>query len=378
MRTRDAAPVSGITGRGYIDKGSLDHMPSPRVIAPPAMSAALGIPRKPSLEDLARIANEQQRANREAIRKGASENPTRAPTRSTKASSVTASGATPRNGSAVLTTTPILRSASSITPRELEPLWNGVLWIGKPTLLVGDPGLGKSLVTADVAARVTRGIVWPCESSACAPGKVLMLSAEDDAADTIVPRLIAAGADLGHVTFVDGIREMDQQGESRDRVLSLDTHIDVLRQAVAARRGVRLVIVDPISAFLGRADSHNNAEVRSLLAALGRLAAELRFAVLVVSHLNKVSGSSAVYRITGSLAFVAAARAVFAIARDPDDQDRRLMLPIKSNLGPDTSGYSYAIGLANNDAPVVRWGDERVTHTAEEVLAGTPARASRP
>src|SRR5688572_19661070 len=116
---------------------------------------------------------------------------------------------------------PILRVASSITPRELEPLWDGVLWIGKPTLLVGDPGLGKSLVSNDVAARVSRGLAWPCESASCEPGGVLMLSAEDDPDDTIVPRLMAAGADLERITFLDGVREYRDEG-THERPVSLD------------------------------------------------------------------------------------------------------------------------------------------------------------
>lgn len=263
--------------------------------------------------------------------------------------------------------------ASAITPRELEPLWPGVLWIGKPTLLVGDPGLGKSLATVNIAARESRGDAWPCESEQREPGRALMLSAEDDPDDTIVPRLMAAGADLDRITFLDGVRARDERGEYRQTSVSLDQHLEALRAAFMYGSGYTLLIVDPISAFLGRADSHNNAEVRALLATLARMAAEMRFAVLVVSHLNKMTAANAVYRITGSLAFVAAARAVFAIARDPEDGDRRLMLPVKSNLGPDTSGYSYTISVADNDTPVVRWGEGRVTRTAEEVLQAAPS-----
>jgi RecA-family ATPase len=272
----------------------------------------------------------------------------------------------------------LTRVASSVAPRELAPLWPGVLWIGKPTMFVGDPGLGKSLVTVDAAARVTRETPWPCETEAHEPGDVLMVSAEDDPEDTIVPRLIAAGADLDRVTFLEGVRTIDyDRGQMQEHPLALDQHLAVLRETIVARehrgRPVRLLIVDPISAFLGGTDSHQNAEVRVVLAALGRLAAELRFAVLVVSHLNKASGANAVYRVSGSLAFVAAARCVYAIARDPDDQDARLMLPIKSNLGPDQAGYRYTISVADNDAPYVRWSDERETRTAEEVLAGQPS-----
>lgn len=320
---------------------------------------------------LARIADDQARVNAGAIAKSSREG----------------NGAKPSTRSAVATvapspqmdaaTVPVLRAASSIRPRELEPLWPGVLWIGKPTLIVGDPGLGKSLCTADIAARESRGDPWPCESARRPAGRVLMLGAEDDPDDTVVPRLMGAGADLERITFLDGVREVDQRGESRLSPVSLDLHMEALHTALEYRRDYTLLIVDPISAFLGRADSHNNAEVRSLLAALGRMAAELRFAVLVVSHLNKASGSNAIYRITGSLAFVAAARAVFAIARDPEDPERRVMLPVKSNLGPDSTGFSYAISVADNDAPIVRWGEERITRTAEEVLAAVPSPRER-
>lgn len=265
--------------------------------------------------------------------------------------------------------TPVLRAASDITPRELEPLWPGVLWIGKPTLLVGDPGLGKSLATVDIAARVSRGAAWPCESAERVAGNVLMLSAEDDPDDTIVPRLIAAGADLSRITFFDAVRALDEGGRTHDLPIALDKHLDALCAAI--KPGTQLVTVDPISAFLGHTDSHNNAEIRTVLAGVGRVAAQMRFAALGVSHLNKVSGTSAVYRVTGSLAFVAAARAVFAIARDPEQHERRFMLPIKSNLGPDTSGYAYTVSVADNDAPFVKWADERVARTAEEILAAT-------
>ncbi len=272
----------------------------------------------------------------------------------------------------MLGTEPVIRCAKDITPRELEPLWPGVLWIGKPTLLVGDPGLGKSMVTVDIAARVSRGHPWPCECADQTPANVLMLSAEDDPDDTIVPRLMAAGADVERIDFFDAVRQFDKDGRPHDGAVSLDKHIDVLRTALSKRR-VKLVIIDPISAFLGATDSHVNSEVRALLAALGKLAAELRVAVLVVSHLNKTNGTNAVYRITGSLAFVAAARAVFAIARDPECSERRLMLPIKNNLALDTEGYAYTVSVADNDAPCIRWDDERVTQTAEEILSGAPS-----
>ena len=268
---------------------------------------------------------------------------------------------------------PVITSAASIEPKAIEHLWPGVLYMGKPTLIVGDPGLGKSLVTADIAARVSTGRVWPLGTENSGAGDVVMCSAEDDPGDTIVPRLIAAGADRNRVEFFDGVLETDADGEERMKALALDRHIDQLAAVAARKKGrLKLVIVDPVAAFLGATDSHKNAEIRGLLAALARVAAEYRFAVCVVAHLNKGTGASAIYRISGSVAFVAAARAAYAVVRDPQDPLRRLVLPVKNNLGTDSSGFSYAINVADNDAPYVVWGDEAVTEeTADQVLGGT-------
>lgn len=266
---------------------------------------------------------------------------------------------------------PRLYRAQHIKTRDLEHLWPGVLYIGKPTLLVGDPGLGKSLLTVDVAARCSSGRAWPLGAENSSAGEVLMCSAEDDPADTIVPRLIAAGADLNRITFFEAVREFDDQTQDERTVaLSLDRHLCHIETIAADRAGkLRLLIIDPVAAFLGATDSHKNAEIRSLLGSLARIAAQHRFSVLVVSHLTKATQTNAVYRISGSLAFVAAARACYAVVRDPEDPLRRLVLPVKNNLASDLGGFSYSINVADNDAPYVEWGSDEVTaQTAEGIL----------
>jgi len=268
---------------------------------------------------------------------------------------------------------PVLRCASEIKPREIEHLWPDVLYIGKPTLFVGDPGLGKSMVTTDVAARVTRGTAWPLGRENPGAGDVLMCSAEDDPEDTIVPRLIAAGADLARIEFWEAVTESDpESGAAVSRAVSLDRHLGQLAEIARRKAGrLRLVTVDPIAAFLGEADSHKNSDIRTLIAGLARIAAEHRFALLIVSHLNKGSGNKAVYRVMGSLAFVAAARACFAVMRDPENGERRLMLPVKNNLAVDTDGFSFCLNVADNDAPYVAWGDEPVSQqTTDQMLEG--------
>lgn len=268
--------------------------------------------------------------------------------------------------------------AADVEVREIEHLWPGVLYIGKPSLLVGDPGLGKSLLTADIAARVSTGRAWPLGAPNECAGDVVMCSAEDDPSDTIVPRLIAAGADLKRIEFFDAVRVYDEDSGQRVVSLTLDKHLDALEHIAIEKAGkLRLLIVDPVAAFLGDTDSHKNAEIRSLLRALAGLASTHRFAALVISHLNKGAEASAVYRISGSLAFVAAARAAYAVVRDPGDPLRRMVLPVKNNLASDLGGFSYTIAVADNDAPYVQWGDESVTEqTADEILGNAPTHAT--
>lgn len=216
---------------------------------------------------------------------------------------------------------------------------------------------------------MTRGTPWPDDPNSTAPmGAVILLSAEDDVADTIRPRLDAAGADASRVVALTALRGQDDAGEySRPVDLSRDLHhIDAAIRKVA---GCRLVVIDPLTAYLGRADSHNNAEIRALLAPLAELAARGGVAVLAVTHLRK-SGGPAVYRPMGSLAFTAAARAVWAVAKDTQNPSRRLLLPVKNNLGPDTLGLAYAVE-PNGDAgiPVIAWEPDPVNISADDALA---------
>ncbi|HKT32837.1 MAG TPA: AAA family ATPase [Gammaproteobacteria bacterium] len=256
---------------------------------------------------------------------------------------------------------------ADIQSEPLRWLWPGRFPLGKLSILSGDPGLGKSLVTLAIAAAVSRGAPWPCHEGTATLGDVVLISAEDDAADTIRPRLEAAGADLKRVHVLEGVDQFTDSGDTVRRPWNFGD-VKALDRLLAAKPDCRLVVVDPISAYLAGTDSHKNSDVRALLAPLADLAARHGVALLAVSHLNKSAGP-AMYRTTGSLAFVAAARAAFAVAKDKDDLGRRLVLPIKCNLSPDSSGLAYRIGQSSNGAPVVEWETSPVTITADEALA---------
>ena len=265
---------------------------------------------------------------------------------------------------------------SSIETEPLRPLWPGKLWHGKTSLLAGDPGLGKSLSTLDIAARITRGACWPA-SNDCAPlGDVVLLSAEDNAADTLRPRLESAGADLARVHVITDVVEFDKGGGPKRRTFSLSTHLGHLERVFEERRPL-LLVIDPITAYLSRdSDAHNTADVRAELAPLSDLAQRYGVAVLMVSHLNKATTMQAIYRITGSVAFVAAARSAFGVLRDPADRDRRLFLPVKNNLGRDVGGLAYRV-VFDGHAPRIDWESVPVDVDIDEVTSGARTLAKQ-
>ena len=265
------------------------------------------------------------------------------------------------------------RCLDNVEAKPINWLWPGKIARGKVTMLAGNPGLGKSQVTASMAAIVTTGGQWPVDRSRCVQGSVVFLSAEDDAADTIKPRLMAAGANLKRVFILDAVLDgFDAQGKPTPRQFNLRTDLTRLSALLDRLGDVALIVIDPITAYLGDTDSHKNAEVRALLAPLGELAAKHSAAVVCVSHLNKGGSSEALMRVTGSLAFVAAARAAFLVARDPDDSTRRLFLPLKNNIGKDESGLAF--GIESHQLPggietsCIAWEAEAVTVKADEAL----------
>ena len=259
----------------------------------------------------------------------------------------------------------VLRCFSDIAPKLLSWLWPGRIPLGKLTLLIGDPGLGKSLLTADIAACVTGGKSFP-DGATCELGSAIFLSAEDDPADTMRPRLDAARADVSRVYVLEAVRMTLADGTRTEKTFNLETDVATLEATLRAHPEVRLIVIDPISAYLGGVDSHSNAEVRGLLTPLAALAAQFGVAVLCVTHLRKSAGA-AIYRAISSIAFAAAARAVWAVASDPEDGDRRLVLAVKQNLSANMGGLAFRIETQSG-VPCLAWESGAVSLAANEVL----------
>jgi hypothetical protein len=247
--------------------------------------------------------------------------------------------------------------------RKIEWLWQGLVPLRKVSLVVGDPGVGKSFLALDLAARVTHGdtdIEPEPKPGPGKPGSVLLLTADDDVEDTVVPRLRSAKADLRRVSVLSSL--VRETGDERRRLFSLARDIERLRGALDGMEDCRLVVIDPISAYLKGVDGNSDAGVRQVLLELAELARERNVAVLMVSHRRKEWSTVSLHRAMGSVAFTAVARVVLVLVEDPLERGRRILVPAKMALLAAASGRAFRIRAGR-----LEWEEEEVPLTADEL-----------
>jgi hypothetical protein len=285
----------------------------------------------------------------------------------------------PRSVSALIS-----RCAADIVPEKIDWLWPGRIARGKYTCIAGEPGTGKSQLAIAVIAAVTTGGEWPCVEGRAPLGNAIILSAEDGAGDTIIPRLMVAGADLNRVHVVSAVRNAD----GSRRTLNLQNDLGSLETKIAEVGDVALVVVDPVSSYLGKTDSHKNSEVRGVLEPLSEMAERTRVAILSVTHFSKAGANGAtkaLHRIIGSVAFTGAPRAAFAVIEDAEYEGRRLFLHAKNNLARAPQGLAFRLeqSIVGDEivASRVLWDAQPVAITANEALAadldGTQSRTAK-
>jgi putative DNA primase/helicase len=293
-------------------------------------------------------------------------------------------GTTSNNGTSRTTSTSRVEldlvCMADVEPCEVPWLWTSRFPLGRISLLVGRPGCGKTFLTADIAARVSRGSEWP-DGSGCAPhGSVLMLNAEDDPADTLAPRLIGAGADLDKVYLLRAAKLIQEDGQENSIPLDLSNLVQVER-ALEQIADCRLLILDPIGSYLGgRTDAHRDTEVRAVLAPLVLMAERRGIAVLLVAHTRKAEAPFKDDTVLGSRAFTGLARAVWHLEADADDPERRrkLLMPGKSNLALAPKGMAFRIVPTNGRYDGLCWEPDEIDAHADDFQPGASGNPSKP
>lgn len=262
---------------------------------------------------------------------------------------------------------------SQVEPESVEWLWSRRIPRGKVTIIDGDPGLGKSTLSLDIAARLSVGSCMPGEHERVSRGSTLLLSAEDGLADTIKPRLIAAGADTSRIHALQGIPE-----GQRLRPPSLPEDIGFVTGMIQ-EYNISLLIIDPLMAFLSSGvNSFRDQDVRRALAPLASMADETGVAVLILRHLNKMGSGSAMYRGGGSIGISGAARSVLLVAKHPEDDMKRVLASVKNNLAPAPPSLCFSLISANEDSAArIDWWDGETPISADMLLASQIAPTDR-
>lgn len=234
-----------------------------------------------------------------------------------------------------------LYNMAKIQETKTEWLWYPYIPYGKVTIIQGDPGEGKTTLALNIAAALTRGRTVtgetkdPLTGEELCPCPVLFQTAEDGLGDTVKPRLLAADADCGYISGVD---------ESHYPLTITDGRLDEALRLTNAR----LIILDPLQAYLGAdVDMHRANEIRPVMSYLSNLAEQFGCAIILIGHMNKNMGAKAAYRGLGSIDLTAAARSVLLVARDKKDEDRRIVMQIKSSLAREGKPVAFRLGDDN-------------------------------
>lgn len=278
-----------------------------------------------------------------------------------------------------------LTSFDDVEVKEVEWLVPGLMPRGELVLLAGDGGQGKSQITCYIAAQLSHGRavdflkVRNMHTSGKAAGATLFINSEDDIGKTLKPRLLAAGAHMSNVFTLPTAVERDLDGYPKNSIEALDRDSAVLDRMLDENPEIRLVVIDPITSYMGKADNNSNGDVRRVLDVLNPLAHKHNVTMLAVSHLNKgTNAENARHRISGSGAFVNAARSVLIVAPEKDaelDESGNpvefVMVHVKSNYSKLARSQKYSIeeatvktaGGREITTPRVRWrGVSETTH----------------
>jgi putative DNA primase/helicase len=263
-----------------------------------------------------------------------------------------------------LTRKAVIISFDKIQPLEIDWLWPNRFPLGMISLLVGDPGVGKSFFSLYMSMVISNGGIWP-DGSQCPHGSAIILSCEDSPEHVISRRLIALNTNLSKVHWFDGIRDNDKNGNEFTEQFNIMRDLLYLQKALKEHPDTKMIVIDPLSAYFGCVDTHKDSNVRSVMGPLTEIARRHNVAIVGVMHLNKGNSSKAVYKMMGSLAFPASARTVWSVSPTLDGikNPRRLLLPVKHNILDNPTTLAFEI----KDGQLI-FESEPVNISADEVL----------
>jgi hypothetical protein len=274
----------------------------------------------------------------------------------------------------------VLIRGDQVPLRAIKWAWKHRFAFGKIALIAGDPGLGKSQIALDIVARHTTGKFWPVDGGQAQIAEAVVLTAEDGLNDIVAPRLVVAGADMSKLHFLTGTKAV---GGTDEELFDLTRDVEVLRDVLREYPRIKIIVIDPLTAYLGETQAHRNSQVRKVLAPLVRLIEETGVLVIGITHLNKSQGK-AIYRVLDSIAFVAVGRILHLVIEDAENPDIKKFICDKTNIGPKPAGLTFVCQLVpflteegkEEHVSQISWGTSPINETADQALAAADEKRS--
>jgi RecA-family ATPase len=270
----------------------------------------------------------------------------------------------------------IAQRASDVREELINWLWQDKIVLGEGNLFVGEGGSGKTSTAIEVIKRTTTGEDWPDGSkNALGPREVLIMSVEDSVEKVLRPKLRAAGADLNMAWFVKRVKGVSSGEDTLNRKIQLKSDVALLKRTLRAHPDIKLIFVDPLSSFLGKADLNKDEDVRPILEELQTMLKSTDVALIGIMHTNKRPDANAMGKIKGAGAFGEVFRQAWSFQKDPDKRGERSMNHIKGNYTENEKGMTFRLAsvdieICGEKRPmsVVEWLGE-TEETGDDALA---------
>lgn len=269
------------------------------------------------------------------------------------------------------------KSGREIIKEPVKWLFEDMIPIGEITVFAGEPGVSKSTLLMKIAALVSNGDNFKAGvfNFNTPQGNVVILSMEDAASSIVVPRFEASGGNLDNLRIIEGDNEKDPFGMEYEDIIRFDRDLGRLALTLEEIKDVKLIIVDPITSYIGDIDDNKNVEVRKMYSKLISIARKHQCAIILNTHLSKGSvgkGGKAAHKVLGSIAYTAAARAVYFVNFDDDSKTKRKVVPSKNNYGNDKDGFAYFIEVVkdgNIKTTCIKLSDEKVKESVDDLFS---------